>query len=277
MDFVDFAKAHGIVIDSYPPLGRWKRYPTVDHPRKRNGAVKWLGDHGFVQNWAVDQDVAVWKGEASVDVDRIKRQVDRAEAKRRFQQSQAARKAREIIRDSVLAKHAYLEAKGFPDAEGLVWSEQTVKRLVIPMRVDGQIVGCQLIDEDGTKKFLFGQQSGGAEYIIDNKGAHVLVEGYATALSVQAALKSMKRAYTLHVCFSAGNLVKVAKHLPRGFVVADNDASFAGEKAAKETGWPYWMPPTVGQDFNDFYREVGLFKCSMSLHKAMISAGIPSR
>src|SRR5579862_3832374 len=60
-DFLSFARAHGIVIDHEPPLGVWRRYKTLDKPGKRNGAVKLMGDYGFVQNHAIDVEVAVWK------------------------------------------------------------------------------------------------------------------------------------------------------------------------------------------------------------------------
>ena len=52
MDLLNFCRAHGILIDSMPPIGMWKRFPTEDHPRSRNGAVKFMGDHAFVQNHA---------------------------------------------------------------------------------------------------------------------------------------------------------------------------------------------------------------------------------
>jgi hypothetical protein len=64
-------------------------------------------------------------------------------------------------------------------------------------------------------------------------------------------------------------MVKVAATLPRGFVVADNDESRAGEEAAKRIGWPYWMPPDVGHDFNDYMQDVKLFKASQSLVKSL--------
>jgi putative DNA primase/helicase len=79
----------------------------------------------------------------------------------------------------------------------------------------------------------------------------------------------MKRRYTLHVCFSAGNMVKVAASLSSGFVVADNDASGTGERVAKEIGWPYWMSSEVGEDADDCLKRLGLFKFSQSLVKSM--------
>ena len=278
-DFISFARAMGIIIDGPPPIGYWRRYPTEDHPRKRNGAVKFMGDHAFIQNWATDQEVVVWKADenAQIDMNRLRRDAAAAEKKRRMQQEAASKKAGWIMHQCQQARHEYLKSKGFVEGLGNVWVNEGKQILVVPMRVAGRIVGCQLIQEDGEKKFLFGQRTSDAEYVIDNKGPHILVEGYATALSVQLALKSLKRRYTLHICFSAGNLVKVAKHVPTGFVIADNDASGTGEKAARDTGWPYFMPPTVGHDFNDMHLSLGLFKASQALNKALVMAGIPAR
>lgn len=271
MDFIAFARAHGILIDRLPQIGVWRRYPTEDHPHKRNGAIKFMGDVAFIQNWAISTEVEVWKAEGvtQADVNRYRRDVQDAERKRRQQQTDAAKKAGWILHQCQIARHPYLESKGFADEQGNVWNSEDGLVLVIPMRIGHQLVGCQLIKEDGTKKFLFGQRTSEAAFVFDNKGPHVLCEGYATALSIRAALKASKRRYTLHVCFSAGNMQKVAATLPGGFVVADNDESRTGEDAAKKIGWAYWMPPDVGDDFNDYLRKVGLFKASQALSKAM--------
>jgi putative DNA primase/helicase len=69
MNFLDFCAAHGIVINHAPPIGIWKRYPTTDHPKSRNGAVKFMGDHAFVQNHATDTEVSVWNTDAPVNID----------------------------------------------------------------------------------------------------------------------------------------------------------------------------------------------------------------
>ena len=120
-----------------------------------------------------------------------------------------------------------------------VWAKDGLKTMVVPMRVDGHLVGCQIIDTDGTKKFLYGQRTSGAELVFNNKGTHILCEGYATALAIKLAMKALKRRYTLHICFSAGNMKKIASSISEGgLVVADNDASTTGEKTAKEIGAP---------------------------------------
>jgi putative DNA primase/helicase len=271
MDFLTYCKLNDILIDHLPPLGVWRRYPTVDHPTKRNGAVKYMGDHGFVQNWATNLEVEVWKSDKPNDFDRAKlmRDVKAAEDKKRYQQREAAGKAAWILKQCQFGQHQYLKNKGYEDEMVNVWAKDGKKTMVIPMRVDGQLVGCQMIDEEGVKKFLFGQRTSGASFIFDNKGVNILCEGYATALAIRKALKNMKRRYTLHVCFSAGNMVKVAASLSSGFVIADNDASGTGERVAKEIGWPYWMSDTQGEDADDALKRLGLFKFSQSLTKSM--------
>jgi putative DNA primase/helicase len=271
MEFISFCRAHGVLIDIPPPLGVWRRYPTDDHPKKRNGAVKWMGDHGFVQNHAIDTEVSVWQPDASVKVDRAKIAKDLAavDAKRKADQDDAIRRAAFIMSQTLLAKHPYLDKKGFVGAEDLVWGHEGKKTLVVPMRVGGHLVGCQLIEEDGSKKFLYGQRTSNAELVIDNKGPHILCEGYATALSIQAAFSKMSRRYTIHVCFSAGNMKKVAQGLPDGLIVADNDESGTGERVAKEIGWPYWMSDVVGEDANDTHQRVGLLRLGLSLVKSL--------
>ncbi len=64
MRFEDFARLHGLMLGSVIP-GKWVAVPTEDHPRKRNGRYKYLGDVGWVQNWATMQSPEMWKsGEA---------------------------------------------------------------------------------------------------------------------------------------------------------------------------------------------------------------------
>ena len=88
MDFLNFCAAHGIIINYTPPTGVWKRYATTDHPKKRNGAVKFMGDHAFVQNHATDTEVSIWKAEGSTEGQRRNFQdlANRAEQERRKMQ-----------------------------------------------------------------------------------------------------------------------------------------------------------------------------------------------
>lgn len=275
MDFIQFARSHGILINDLPPLGVWKRFPTEDHPRSRNGAVKFMGDVGFVQNHATSTVVSIWKPDSPITT-KVKStylaSIRNAEDEQKKKQHQAMQRAVGMLNGSGLSTHSYLEAKGFPDEQGNVLWQDGKPVLLIPMRVAGNLVGVQQIDEDGGKKFLYGQRTSGAVFTFDNKGMNVLCEGYATALSVRLAFKQMKQRYTLHVCFSAGNMAKVAAGLEPGLLIADNDASGTGQRVADESGWKYWLSDRVGEDANDFHQRVGLFQFTQSLTRSMLGS-----
>ena len=184
-------------------------------------------------------------------------------------QQAAAKKAGWIMHQTKMEPHAYLDSKGWKDAPGAVWWPNEEQNLLcIPMRVGDNIVGVQLIDRNGTKRYLSGQRTSGAEYLISNNGRGAMdwyVEGYATGLSLRECLHALRMRYRIHITFSAGNLVKVAAMNSGGYVVADNDASGTGERVAIQTGLPYFMP--AAGDFNDLHRSVGTFQASQLLRK----------
>ena len=270
-DFQSFAAAHGLIIRDLE-MGRWCRVPTEDHPASRNGAYKFMGDCGHVQNWATMPEASTWFPDADsrVAVDRwaMQRLREKAEREAKEAKEKAARKAGWICHQCVNEQHAYLDWKGFPDLLGMVWHKAEGENLlVVPMCVKGKLVGCQTINRDGEKKFLFGQQTKGAEYLIDNKGSHYFVEGYASGLSLRLVLKALKVRYTVHVCFSAHNLTFMAKAIGSGIVIADRDASETGERAAKATGLPYWISDVIGNDINDDHQRLGIFRLSQSFRQ----------
>ena len=279
MDFIQFARSHGILINELPPVGVWKRYRTEDHPKKKNGSVKYMGTHGFVQNHAVSTVVALWKPDPdnrlnSPDMRAIIISQARAEQERKKLATQAVSKAVAMLNESGYSTHPYLVKKGFADEQGSVLMIEGKPVLLIPMRCGKSLVGLQQIWPDGQKKFLYGQRTAGAAFSFDNKGVNIVCEGYATALSVRAAMKQLKRRYTIHVCFSAGNMVKVAAGLEPGLVIADNDKSGTGQAAAAEIGWPVWMSDLEGEDANDCQRRIGLFAFSQSLTQSMLGIGV---
>lgn len=278
MRFEEFARGHGLIIDHVVPF-RWMATPTVDHPKKKNGRYKFMGDHGFVQNWATMQSVAVWQaGKDVAPIPNLQKQKADYAAQRQKDADRAAVKAQWILDQCINAPHPYLDRKGFPDEATNVWvindeKSPTPKRiLVIPMRRDGELVGAQLIDEEGQKKFLYGQISKGATFDMSAKGIPILCEGYATALSIKAVMSAAKIPYTIRVCFSASNLQEIAGSIRGGIVVADNDSNGVGQNAAINTKKPYWLSPAVGEDFNDFHQRVGLFQATLSLKKILLQS-----
>ncbi len=274
MRFEDFAAAHGLII-RHVEYGAWRRVPTTDHPRKRNGAYRHLGDVAFVQNHATMGEVAVWHADSDIRIDSaaIARRAAEADRARRLAQLAASAKAQAIINACRLSTHPYLAAKGFPDSLGLVTD---AVELIVPMRdcETGAVLGAQKIsleDNEWTKKMLFGMRAKGASYRIGNARAPEVwfVEGYATGLSVDAALKLLRLSAAVMVCFSASNLVYVASRFAgRHFVFADNDASSAGESAALDTGLPYAMSDELGQDANDLHLAAGVMAVAKKVMEA---------
>lgn len=272
MRFEDFARQHGLIIDNVIPF-KWVSTPTEDHPRKRNGRYKYMGDVAWVQNWATMDKPAIWKNNDTNTLSPyLMRQKDRADAQRERLAAKASAKAGWIMHQTQPKEHPYLKAKGFPDEKMPVWETDGKQLLVVAMRRDGRIVGCQLISEEGDKKFLYGQTTKGATFTMDAKGIPILCEGLATGLSIQAVMRANKMRYTIYVCFSASNMKEVARHIRDGIIVADNDPSGVGERIAKETGKPYWLSDTVGEDFNDYHMRVGIFKASQSLKKILVAS-----
>jgi phage/plasmid primase-like uncharacterized protein len=270
MNFEQFAALHGLVINRLIP-GKWVRVPTQDKPKHRNGAYRYMGTYGLVQNWATQTEPALWRadGETREAAERVRQVVKEAAIHQAQAAQKAAQRAMAILSECELAPHPYLASKGFPDELANVWNRETDNVMVIPMRCGNRVVGAQLIKPDGDKKFLYGQRSGGAEFVMGQRGMNVLCEGYATALSTQQALRNLKATYTLHVTFSAGNMKRVAERMPMGLVIADNDESGTGERVAREIGWPYWMADVVGEDANDYAQRAGVFALAMGIKKAM--------
>jgi putative DNA primase/helicase len=112
------------------------------------------------------------------------------------------------------------------------------------------------------KKMLPGMRAKNAVLYMGDRGAPEawLVEGYATGLSVHAALRSVGLKASVVVCFSASNMVQVADQIPGNrYVFADNDESETGAKAAQSTELPWTMADTVGWDANDLHKRDSLF------------------
>lgn len=185
----------------------------------------------------------------------------------------AAARAATLLAACELANHPYLASKGFPDARALVDADGA---MLVPMRdcLSGKLLGVQkiaLIDNEWTKKMLPGMRAKGAICRIGNARSAELwfVEGYATGLSVDAALKLLRLSAAVVVCFSAGNLIYVAgKFTGRHYVFADNDASLTGERSAWKTGLPYAMAPTTGQDANDLHMAAGVMAVAKKIMEA---------
>lgn len=271
MSFVDFARGHGLIIRDVV-TDKWVATATEDHPNKRNGRYKFLGDVGWVQNWATMERPQMWRSTTRTPTIDYRKRINQANEERIAMQRKAAERGAWIMSQTTMKPHKYLVKKGFPDEVAPVWEKDGKSLLVLPMRIQRDIAGVQLIGDEGNKQFLSGQKTKGATLTIDAKGLPIFCEGFATALTIRRLMKIIKVRYTIYCCFSAGNVKEVAGGIPGGIVIADNDSNGTGEKVARETGKPYWMPPTTGLDLNDYWLDVGDFKASQVLRPAIVSA-----
>ena len=106
--------------------------------------------------------------------------------------------------DEVPSAHPYLVAKGFAQQDGLVLDGN----LLVPMRhyqAYERVQSVQMIGPDGSKKNLPGGKALEAVYKLGQGGEHYYCEGYATALSVMAALKRLYRDQHCEVWVFGGN------------------------------------------------------------------------
>jgi len=273
-DFIQFAHERGLIINSIV-RGKWARVPTVTHPTSRNGAYFFEDTYAHVQNWSIMDSPETWQDNqprTPFEQEALRKRIETSHrlqlAERNRVREEAARKARWILTQCALEKHAYLDSHGMKDDLGLVWHRGEDNLLCVPMKVNDAVCGVQLINRAGDKKFLTGQQCKNASFTIGGGRHNIYCEGYATAKAIYAACAAFRLSVKVHACFSAGNLLNVAKN---GFVIADNDASGTGERVTKESGLPYFMPPTQGDDFCDMWMSMGSLKSGMILQKLLLS------
>lgn len=294
MDFDAFARQHGLILPAHLfPSPKIRRCATDEHPRARNGAFMYDGERGWVRAWDMDGDTHWWndpQARPPNPAERAKRAaLQRAEQQRlERRHRQGVIDAQRLLDTCYIETHAYLASKGLPDVEGLVTEDYT---LFVPMyHVEtGALRGGQVIrwlpetvDEHGQvfkahwdKKQITGSRMAHSLYYLGDSRAKELwlVEGYATGLSVRAALRSMHIPATVVVCWNDWNLTQIAPRLAgRRFIFADNDRSGAGERAAKATGLPYCLSDQYGrdgkgEDANDLFQRAGLLAVATLMMK----------
>lgn len=155
--------------------------------------------------------------------------------------------------------------------------------LIIPTRIDGEIVSAQYINKDGRKTFQTGGQIKGTSLLLGSLQSArtvLLCEGWATGCTLHQAT-----ALPVVVAFTAHNLVAVAQRLaamlPDGvpvLVCGDTDASQTGQQAAHKAAaqlksragvaLPQFTPAQITRhqqahgkapsDFNDLQQLAGL-------------------
>lgn len=281
MDFRSFARVHGVEIGDLRAGDKIHRCPTTEHHNSKNGAYFYDRDRGWVQNWETGEPAQWWNdpnakpwNESEKREWALRRRV--AEADKIKDQATAAKKAGVMITSATRDTHPYLKSKGFPDVQCLIG---TAGEMLVPMRDfrDNALLGVQsikLVDNEWEKKMLHGMRAKGAVLRIGPQSAveTFYCEGYATGLSIDAALRMLRLNAAVLVCFSATNIIHVAAGMTgKRFVFADNDVSLTGEKAAQATGLPWYMSDVQGEDANDLHVRAGvmaLAKLLMEVRRA---------
>ena len=303
-DFIAFAAGHGVEIKRLDDSGKIRRCGTTDHPASKNGVFSWDGRSGWCWAWdgegraiGFNDPDARPMTEAERARHAAKRQVYRDEQAQL--QATAASWAARMLSLAKPAEHGYLQLKGLKAVQGLVLPEG---ELFIPMRdvATNALLGAQIVqwlpdERRWEKKYLYGMRSKGAVLRLGPRQAAetVLVEGYATALSVEAAVRQMRLSAAVLVCFSDHNLKVAAERTTgRRYVIADNDPVQSdpvkfkqnpgeqGQRAAAATGLPWAAPDTVGFDANDLHQKHGLMAvCALVVRARMaqpVEVAVPS-
>lgn len=265
MSFADFVHSQGLIPKYIRADGRIHRCGTEKNPRSTNGAYMFDGERGWCMRWGItdpvwwndphakpltEQDKKAWHRKRLEDADRIHKK-----------HLAAAKEAETILSECSFNSHPYMIKKGLPEATVLTNSDGF---MFVPMRdyITNKLNGFQRIKweaekKEFKKKFLDGMKAKGSIFKIGTGKESILVEGYATGLSVHHAIKRMNLSMAVICCFSASNMVYVSKEIGH-FVMADNDESKTGEKSAIQTGLPWMMPETIDTDWNDVHVTGGI-------------------
>lgn len=242
--------AYGVSIE---PIcdGRHRRF-CLPNSRKQNG---WyiLSEHswgiaGAFGNWATGEKYAYSSKGSEPLTEEQRAEIEKAMAI-------AAEKDKERRQDALghLAKlwQTFTDIQSHPYTDrkkvGLYGNLKAwASALVIPMTdKDGNLQTIQTITPDGFKKWYSDCTPMGGRFIIPGSQKTYICEGYATGASIHEATGA-----TVVCAMQANNIKNVAPDYPGAVVIADNDESGTGQKAAEP--FPHYIIPVVGMDANDY-------------------------
>ncbi len=235
-EFAEALRANGLVLEGAPMMdGRWHRVPVEDDAKgKISGSYRGFLDGrpaGQIMNYKTGDKAVQWVATGNpldpAERDRLKaeaaaRKADHDREMRERHQA-VAKRAYGIWANAATAPadHPYLKAKG---VEGKELRVDDKGNLLVSMHDGkGYIWNLQVIQPDGTKRFLKEGRKTGLMHVIDGEktGPMLLAEGFATASTLNRASRQ-----PVAVAFDAGNLEPVARSLAdrgRPLVIAADD------------------------------------------------------
>lgn len=287
-----------------PQPGVWVKTRALESRNARNqsGRVMIFDDQrgGVACNWKRGGQQEIFKidGERRNQLSDAERREIRERQRERQRRQRAeheavARICEAIVQDCRTEVHPYLERKGFPNELALVhddprkhmtgtpYSDKMIYALrefegpllVVPGRIGKAISTVQFITAEGAKTNIRGGKMDGASHRIATGRETWVAEGFATALTVRAALRLLGRSATVLSAFSASNAAKVASEHPGSILAADHDKPVpqfdglgTGEFYARRIGHVWSMPPVRG-DFNDYQESEGLRAVAVHLRR----------
>ena len=308
-EFAAALTAAGLRIPEQPLMdGRLRRVPVEgDRSGQRSGAYVGFSDGhpagyiqnfktGFAESWKSMQPMPSLSAQERARLAREAEEKLRARevAREARQRAAAVELERRFGEQAVAGDHPYLTAKGVTDeaARAAARGElrvDTEGALLIAMRdIDGKFWSLQHIGADGMKGFardarIEGMHAlllPGAQLAMQPTDTLIVVEGYATGLSVSRAtgipaavafsghnLKAVASAYRAHygdqfdiVIAGDNDHMKQFEIGPNG-KPKRNDGKVLAEEAAKAVGGYALLPDLkhgdTGTDWNDFERERG--------------------
>lgn len=237
-DLLSEMRAHGIDWDNPVADGsvhrfgkKKKQWAIVFQNHTTKGEVYIVAQYG---DWSMGQ-THTYKTSRQynrAEEEHIKKQITKAQAHQRKEKKQrqekAASEAQNIWKNA--GNHfasPYFEKKGIDNLYGSKTAMDSSGRIIIvPVRdIESNLVGAQIIYQDGVKRFLEGQKVTGCFHQIGEVGERVYVcEGFATAVSIHKATKE-----AVFCAFYASNLSHVCRALKGKYpnsnfiVVADDD------------------------------------------------------
>jgi putative DNA primase/helicase len=309
--FQDAIRAAGLIPPDMIEPGRFHKF--AGEGKRDSNKAAWcklfpdgtggiFGDYstGLSANWQVQRETSYSPAEREAFKRQVAEAKAEAEAERKAKQAEAAAQATTIwnappsaleATQPGVSEHPYLKLKGIqPHGAKIYYGSMTIGgmacngALMIPMKLNGKIVGLQFISE-GEKRFLPGCEKGGflIGKIVAGKPIYI-AEGFATGASIHEATGC-----AVIVAFDAGNLRKIAEALrakqPNAVIVlcADDDYQTEGNlglskatEAAQAVGGLLAIPvfganrPDKATDFNDLVAH-----CGMDAVKQAIDAAKP--
>lgn len=200
-------------------------------------------------------------------------------------------KIKQMLIHSRNGESAYLKAKGFSIVHARLTAQQKMRiggvlfdegSLLLKLhRVSGELIGAQLINDDGEKRLLPGSQLKGAFIAVHypkEPDTIVITEGYATGLTISQITTA-----AVVAAVSANNLMNVAQALrgwyPNATIIlagdhdlhADGSTNIGKEQAEKAAlavdGWVSLPPTTTLCDWDDYRQQYGLEATKSAFNK----------